>query len=149
MKVYLAGSISGESYEDVVIRINRKRIALEEMGYEVLNPMTSKKAIRTEIKLKSNGYGNPESTNHAIFGRDRWMVEQADILLVDLRGTPERVSIGSCFEMAWGFMLNKHIVLVMEDDSIHKHAFVLEGADIVFETMAEAYIYLDNLAKMR
>ena len=148
MKIYLAGAISGETYEDVVEKIEAKKYALQLMGYKILNPMTAKKAIRTEIKLKSHGYGNPESTNHAIFGRDRWMVEQADILLVDLRDTPDRASIGSCFEMAWGFAANKHIVLVMEKESIHQHAFVLEAADIVFETMAEAYLYLEALARM-
>ena len=145
MKIYLAGSISGQSYEDVVNLINEKRKTLQAMGYEILNPMAAKKAIRTEIKLRPKGYGNPESTNHAIFGRDRWMVSQADILLVDLRNTPERVSIGSCFEMAWGSMLNKHIVLVMEEESVHQHAFVLEAADIIFETLEDAFDYLAEM----
>jgi len=145
-KVYLAGPISGQSYDDVVAVINKKKSYLENLGYTVLNPMTAKKAIRTEIKLRSSGYGNPESTNHAIFERDRWMVENTDIIFVDFSSAEERVSIGSCMEMAWGSILGKYIVAVIPKGSVHEHAFVLEAADIVYETTEEALNYLEQFA---
>jgi len=148
MIIYLGGSISGKTYEETVANINDRKYRLQLMGYEVLNPMTAKKAIRNEVTLKSHGYGNPESTNHAIYGRDKSMVVRSDVLFFDLRGTKERASQGSCFEMAWGSFLNKHIVLVMEQDSIHQHAFVLEAADIIFDNIEDAYSYLEVFAKM-
>ena len=144
MKVYLAGPISGQSYADVVKMIDYKKGVLESFGYTVLNPMTGKKAIRTEIKLRSSGYGNPESTNHAIFERDKWMVSNTDVIFADFTDAGERASIGTCMEMAWGSLLGKYIVAVIHKDSVHDHAFLLEAADIVFETRESAIEYLEK-----
>lgn len=144
MKVYIAGKISGYGYDEVVDYFRRTADRLEKTGYETMHPMLGKDALRTEITLKSEGYGNPESTNHAIIERDRWMVENSDIILCNLSNT-SRVSIGSVMELAWAEYLHKLVIVVMEDTNIHRHAFILEAADVIFETIEEAFIYLENL----
>jgi len=142
MKVYLAGPISGQSYDAVEGIINQKRAILENYGYEVSSPLVSKTAVRTDVKLRAEGYGHPESTNHAIFERDRWLVENCDIIFVDFTDAGERASLGSCMEMAWGCMLDKYIVAVIPKGTVHEHAFLLEASDIVYETREEALKYL-------
>lgn len=144
MKVYIAGKISGYSYDEVTAYFRNAKKRLEKMGYKAFHPMLGKDALRTEITLKSEGYGNPESTNHAIIERDRWMVKNADIILCNLTKT-ERVSIGSVMELAWAEYLRKLVIVVMEGSNIHRHAFILEAAHVVFETMEEAYGYLESL----
>lgn len=144
MKVYIAGKISGYSYDEVVNYFKQTADRLEKIGYETMHPMLGKSALRTEIAMKSEGYGNPESTNHAIIERDRWMVENSDIILCDLT-MANRVSIGSVMELAWAEYLHKLVIVVMENSNIHRHAFVLEAADVIFETIEEAFVYLENL----
>jgi nucleoside 2-deoxyribosyltransferase len=146
MKVYCVHPISGTSAEEVFGYYERTKEALTELGYNVLTPMYGKGQLRTELEFKAHGYeNNPLATNRAIFGRDRWMVEQADILYANLLGAG-RVSIGSCFELAWGSDLRKQVVLVMEKDNIHRHAFVLEAATVIFEDEDSALAYLAALS---
>jgi nucleoside 2-deoxyribosyltransferase len=148
MKIYTAGPISGQSYDQVMKRYRGQVTSLQDMGYEVICPMTGKEYLRTELEFKAHGYDkHPVSTNHAIKERDRWMVGSVDIVLVDFTECAGIVSIGSVMELAWADELKKHTIVVMEEGNIHEHCFVLECADIVFRTMDEAYTYLADLAK--
>ncbi len=148
MKVYLAGPISGKGYDDVVNAYKEKAMILSTYGYEILCPMTGKTYLRNELEFKASGYANfPVSTNHAIFERDKWMVSNCDIILCDLSNSGDRISIGSMMELAWGSMLGKQIIVILPKENIHRHAFVLEAADIIFETDLEAYKYLEDLKK--
>jgi nucleoside 2-deoxyribosyltransferase len=144
MRIYLAHQITGLSYDVVRDYYGKLSERMYELGLEVLCPMTAKGTLRTEIEFKSEGYGTPVSCNHAIFERDQWMVRNCDIILADLTGM-ERASIGCCMEMAWASLLGKHSIVVMEKSNPHRHAFVLESADIVFETLDEAIDYLKLL----
>jgi len=146
MKIYTAGPISGQSYEQVMNRYQEQVKILRGIGYEVICPMTGKSYLRTELEFKAQGYEqHPVSTNHAIKERDRWMVGQSDIVLVDFSSCNGIVSIGSCMELAWADELKKHSIVVMDKDNIHQHCFILECADIVFSTLIEAYSYLKKL----
>jgi nucleoside 2-deoxyribosyltransferase len=147
-RIYLAGPISGKGYDEVVDLYREKSQYFSDIGYDVLCPMTGKTYLRTEINLKAHGYeGMPQSTNHAIFERDKWMVSICDVVIADLSNCGERISIGTVMELAWASMLGKHTVVVMQKDNIHQHAFVIESADIIFETMDEARKYLRSLVK--
>lgn len=107
--------------------------------------MTGKSYLRNEIEFKAHGYAdNPPSTNHAIFERDKWMVSTCDIVFVDLIGT-KSISIGCIMELAMGALLGKHTVVAMEEDNPHRHAFVLEAADIVYPNLVEALYYMEKL----
>lgn len=148
MKVYLAGPITGLSYEEVVESLHLAKEVLEGAGYEVLSPMTGKGHLRNEIEFKAEGYGNPLSTNHAIFERDRWMVQICDVILADFTNGRTRVSIGTVTEIAWGALLGKHVVAVLPtEDNIHRHAFVLEAADVIFPSREEALQYLEKFIR--
>lgn len=147
--IYLAGIISGKGYAEITADFGGRKAFLEDVGYKVLSPMTGKEHLRNETKFKSVGYpGSPVATNGAIVGRDNWMVDRADIIFVNLLGATDKVSIGCMMEMARGKKGEKLIVLVMEKDpkeNIHHHAFVLETADLIFETVEEALIELGKM----
>lgn len=145
MKIYLAGPITGKSYDEIVDAYMEKSAVLGACGYEILCPMTGKVYLRNEVKLAPHGYKYPVSTDRAIFSRDKWMVGQCDIVLADLSNS-DRVSIGTMMELAWASMLGKHTITVMAKENIHRHAFVLEASNIVFETYEEAVTYLKDLA---
>jgi nucleoside 2-deoxyribosyltransferase len=145
MRIYLAGPITGKSFDEVMSRYREKTSLLVDFGYEVLSPMTAKGGLKGENAFVSTGYSGPVANDHSIFGRDRWMVTQADVVLVDLSNAVT-VSIGATMELAWASYLNKHTVLVMQHGNVHDHAFVKEAADVRFGDMEEAYDYLRELS---
>jgi nucleoside 2-deoxyribosyltransferase len=150
--VYLAGPITGKSFDEVVSRYNEKRAILSDFGYQVLSPMTGKGHLRNTVEFGATEASYPKhpvSTNHAIFERDKWMVSQADIVLVDLSNSGDRISIGTTMELAWASFLGKHTVLILPLGNIHEHAFVLEAADIIFYDLEAAYDYLKELEAAR
>lgn len=145
MKIYLTKPMKGHSYEEVVGYYDEVQPILESQGWTVLNPMTGKSYLKGEKSFKGHNYTQSLSSDHAIFVRDRWMVRQADALLVNLLNTKD-VSIGTMFEMAWASD-EKHVVTIMDKDNIHWHAFVLQASHVVYETLGEALDYLAKLAK--
>ena len=150
MRIYLIHPISGLSYDDVVEYYNKAVDFFRTAGLEVLYPMTGKNYLRNEKKFRAEGYKkHPASTNHAIFGRDKWMVQSADILYANFVKATKDVSIGSVMELAMGKVLGKHTIVAMGKENIHRHAFVLEAADIIFETDEEAKEYIEKLSRGR
>jgi len=143
MKIYLAHPISGCSKFEVLAYYSNLYDELAEAGYEVLSPMKGKANIRVETEYRAHGYGEPVVTNHSIFNRDHWMVSQSDIVYADLTGA-KQVSIGTMMELAWASHMGKYVVLAMEKNNPHAHAFVFEAAHTVFPTSERAIEYLVN-----
>ena len=149
MRIYCCHPISGAPVKQVFGYYDEVVKTLEDMGYIVLSPMTGKGQLRTELEFCAVGYeGCPAASNHAIFQRDMWMVRQADLVYANLLNTT-RVSIGTMMELAWASLLGKHVIVAMEKDSYHRHAFVLEAASIVFEDHDSALDYLRQMAPRR
>lgn len=145
LKIYCIHPISGLTADEVFNYYERTHKLLAAANYDVFIPMFGKGNLRTELKFKTHDYRSPLSTNHAIYNRDKWMVNHADILYANFLGA-KSVSIGSMFELAWGSYLGKQNIVVMESDNIHRHAFVMEASTIIFETEEEAIDYLTKLA---
>jgi nucleoside 2-deoxyribosyltransferase len=145
MRIYLAGPITGKSFDEVMNRYKEKTSVLTDFGYDVLSPMTAKGGLKGVTTFLSTGYGGPVANDHSIFERDRWMVTQADVVLADLSNATA-VSIGTTMELAWASMLDKHTVLVMGEGNAHDHAFVKEAADVRFADLESAYDYLRELS---
>ena len=145
LKIYCVHPISGCSGEEVYDYYVDIKQKLDDIGYDVFVPMYGKSSLRTEKKFKAQDYRTPITCNHAIYTRDKWMVNQSDVILANFTGA-QHVSIGSMMELAWSSDKGKHVIVVMEKDNVHRHAFVLESANIVFETLEEALSYLEDLS---
>lgn len=143
MNIYLAHPISGLTSEETFKYFDNVSNLLGK-HFKVLSPMNGKDYLRNTGELKASGYKNPISNDHAIFQRDTWMVSQSDIVFCDFAGC-NKISIGCCMELAIASWLNKHTIVVMDKSNVHYHAFILESADIVFETFGEAYAYILQL----
>lgn len=144
LKVYLAGPITGLTFEEATLDFITRANQLRTLGYEVLHPFTGKAHLRNHVGAFLPSGHDSISSDHAIIERDRWMVSQANIIYMNLSGA-KRVSIGSMFELAWAHDRGAHTIVVMESDNIHQHAFVKEAADIMFSTTEEAFLYLESL----
>ena len=146
LSIYCVHPISGGSADEVFKYYEEIQKQLTVAGYNVYIPMFGKNSLRTELKFKAKDYRSPISTNGAIFKRDHWMVYQSDIIYANFLGA-KIVSIGSMFELSWASHMHKQVIIVMEKDNIHQHAFVLESATIIFETTEEAIDYLTKLSR--
>ena len=143
--LYLAHPISGltgnevfKYYDDICTILSK--------NYKILSPMIGKNYLRNNNKCIPNGYKNAISNDHSIFQRDTWMVNQSDVVFCDFTGS-KKVSIGCCMELAIASFLNKHTIIIMNEENIHNHSFILESADIIFDTFNEGINYLIELGE--
>lgn len=80
---------------------------------------------------------DPITSRKGILSRDFYDVSTCEVLFVNLLGAV-RVSVGTIFEMAWGYALHKQIVLVIEENSnCMDHDFVREVANYTVTTLEE------------
>jgi nucleoside 2-deoxyribosyltransferase len=142
-KVYLAGAISGATYEGCSSWRNFAVRSLAESGIRGYSPLRAKdylKAVNADSNIKAMQHtydGFAMSTSRAINSRDHWDVMTSDVILVNLLGAAI-VSIGTVMEIAWAHAYRKPTVLVMEKEgNIHDHPMVRESIGFRVETLEE------------
>lgn len=136
---------SGQNFEDVLQRFSSTSRLLKMYGFNVLSPLEGV-TPRTEVSAREHDTDyKPQMKNHAIVSRDRWYVQNADVVFVDLTGTT-RTSVGSVFEIAWAREFGKYIIAVTEPDDVnHRHAFILESVSVVFDNKEDAIQHLTEI----
>jgi nucleoside 2-deoxyribosyltransferase len=143
-KVYLAGPITGMTYEGCT---SWREYAIKELKkYDILgiSPMRCKEYLndgsREFLRLKPDE--RPLTSDKGIVTRDRWDVTQnCDIILANLLEA-KQVSIGTVFEYAWADMARKPIITVIESKgNPHEHPMVRETTGFRVETL-EKGLYL-------
>lgn len=137
-KVYLAGPMSGMSYEQANNWRKYAEDALRDVGIGALSPLRYKDALSNVDALAKF---IPESddkllTNAGILTRDYNDVSTSDALLINFEGATE-ASIGTVAEIAWAWILRKPIVIIMDDNNIHKHGFITQMAPLIAEDLDE------------
>lgn len=127
MKVYLVGPISGCTYKEAAGWRSTVTKAIEFYGYSVFNPMTGKDHLKDEDKIILSYEDHLMSKGDHIFQADLHRVRHSDILFCnfqDLKG----YTIGSFFELGYGYALNKAIIVVATDKMIVEHPFIKNSA---------------------
>ena len=128
--VYLAGPITGLSFGQATDWRLDARQALKKMSngqIESLDPMRHKDYLADETTLGDTYDERIMSSQRGIYGRDRFDCMRSDLLLVNMLGA-QRVSIGTCMEIAWASSKNTPVVLVMEEEgNPHEHAMLREA----------------------
>ena len=142
-KLYIAHPITGLSGREVIDYFNKVSGIFKDQ-FKILSPLSDKEHLYNDDLCQAHGYKDAVCNDHAIFQRDTWMVSQSDIVLCDLSGSTF-VSIGCCMELAIASHLHKHTIVIMDRENIHRHSFVLDAADIIFEDFNSAVMYLSKL----
>lgn len=142
--VYLAGPITGLTYDEGQ---DWREIAVEELadvGIEAYSPLRAKKHLRALGVLDNAGRPdsaylglNPLSEPQGITTRDRFDCMGKDMVLANFLGATT-VSIGTCIELGWADAARRPIVAVMEEDNIHRHAMVNTVAGFIVPTLEDA-----------
>ena len=124
-KVYLAGPITGCTYEGCTSWREFAKQELAKNNIVGVDPMRAKDYLASE-KCIGNDYDTPLSCARGIMTRDHWDCIRCDILFVNLLGAT-KVSIGTVMEIAWAWDNDVPVVLVMEKNNIHSHAMLSEA----------------------
>jgi nucleoside 2-deoxyribosyltransferase len=139
--VYLAGPISGLTFDGASEWRDRARDELRTYGIEALSPLRSKEYLRAlgelSPKCGREGKAGVLSLPRGIMRRDSFDVHRVSVVLVNLIGA-DRVSIGTAMEMAWAWRAHIPVVVAMEDTNVHRHAMLDQATDYRVETIEEA-----------
>jgi nucleoside 2-deoxyribosyltransferase len=144
MKLYLAGPITGKSWEEATEWRNWITQEIQPLGIQVYSPLRFKNYLSHLDKLDDSYEQFTLSTGKGITTRDRWDATRCDVLLVNFLNT-ERVSIGTVMEIAWADSKRIPIIVVMEPDNVHMHAMILESVGFIVKTLEEAVICIKAL----
>ena len=139
--VYLAGPIAGLNYAGAV---NWRAAAIADLaavGIKGLSPMRAKEYLRDvrefSADCQSEGIVNILSTPRSVMTRDRFDATRCDMMLVNFLGA-QRVSIGTCMEVAWADLKRIPIVCVMEAGNVHEHAMIDQALGWRVDSLVEA-----------
>ncbi len=111
-KVYLAGPISGLSYEGATDWRDEARAALLLSGIDCFSPMRHKKSLAGERAIMHDYPQHVLSNQRAIMTRDRHDTFSADCVLMNLTGVPD-VTVGTMMELAWADARRTPVVCVL------------------------------------
>lgn len=148
--VYMAGAITGLTYDGAQSWRDFAKVRLGSSGIKALSPLRSKEYLRGIPALtadcKEYGSLNVMSTPKGLTTRDRWDAMRCDVLLVNFLGC-EKVSIGTCMEIAWADATRTPIVCAMEaEGNVHEHAMVNECVGLRVTTLEEAIAVIIAMA---
>lgn len=128
--VYLAGPITGLTYDGANDWRDLARDMLADYGIVTLSPLRSKEYLKSAGTLGPGSYPQPLSTPQAITQRDRLDVRRCDLVLFNFLGA-QKASVGTCIEVGWADAYGKPGILLIEDTddpnrptNPHDHAMV-------------------------
>lgn len=130
-KVYLAGPISGQSYEGCVNWREQAKDILYQHEIDGYSPMRGKAYLTKEQEIQDSYSDYTMSSITGINVRDYNDCKTSNAVLVNFLGSGSKVSIGTVMEIAWARAFQIPIVIVMEKDNIHNHGMLTFGNIIV------------------
>lgn len=134
--VYMAGPITGCSYDGCTNWRNDFAKALSSYNVHCLSPMRNKDYLSKETNVAQQ-YDTPLSCEKGIYTRDKFDCCRCDLLVVNiLKATC--VSIGTMLEIAWANANDIPIILIMEDTNIHNHPMVRACCGFQVDTIAQS-----------
>lgn len=141
-QVYLAGPITGCSYDGCTDWREWAKTELSKAGIIGLSPMRAKDYLAKFETISGTGqeyqHMSPLSTSKGVITRDRFDTQRADIVLVNLLGA-KAVSIGTMMEFGWADSARRPIVCAMErEGNPHEHMMVSEAIGFRVATLEEA-----------
>lgn len=141
--VYLAGPITGLTYDDGQ---DWREYAKQQLAPEVdaFSPLRAKPYLRALGVLDNAGTPdsaylglNALSEPQGITTRDRFDCMGRSMVLVNFLGA-KTVSIGTCIELGWADAARRPVVIVMEEDNVHRHAMVNQIGGFIVPTLENA-----------
>lgn len=135
-KVYLAGPITGHSFQQITDWRNETKDFLSQHSIIGVSPLRGKEYLKKEESVKDNYPNHIMSSITGINVRDYNDVKEANALLVNFLDSRDKISIGTIMEIAWARAFQIPIVIVMEEHNPHNHGMLTFG-NLVVNTLEE------------
>jgi len=143
--VYLAGPISGLSYEGCTDWREYAKRVLAHAGFTGLNPLRAKDYLKDEgavadsyeQEMIEHPLAHVLSCSRGITTRDRWDCTRCDVVIANLIGA-EKASIGTAIEIAWADAARIPVIVVEEEGGVHDHAMIRECTGFRVKSLEEA-----------
>ena len=115
MKIYLAGPIEICSEDEILVWRNYVENKLKD-SYQIITP---------KYHLGSDS---------EIFENTRTNVEECDIVFAHLPKAinERRASYGTIFEVAYGHALKKRVIIISDDEFVHKHPVMNQISEMFY-----------------
>jgi nucleoside 2-deoxyribosyltransferase len=137
-KIYLAGPISGLTYDDAQDWRNKFSAAID-YRIECFSPLRGKDYLTKQGKLEGSYDEFPLFTDQGITTRDRYDCMGADLVVFYMLGATERVSIGTMIELGWADAMRRPAILIMEKEgNVHDHSMVRQTTHFRVDNMNDA-----------
>lgn len=136
--VYLAGPITGCSFEGCtdwrITAINK----LAPYGIRGLSPMRAKDYLKAEKEIVGSYEDKVMSCQRGIMTRDRYDSTHCDAVIVNFLGAT-KVSIGTVIEIGWTDLIRTPIICAIEPEgNPHDHPMIREAIGFRVPTLEEA-----------
>jgi nucleoside 2-deoxyribosyltransferase len=154
--VYLAGPITGLSYDEAVSWRHEviSRLGMTAPHVRCLDPMRAKQHLADLSEIGAFGHPGGLLGEHAVVTRDLWDVKRCDVVLMNLSGATA-ASIGCMVELGWAHAHGKFTVVVLPETertgrvgapgNPHDHLFVQELASAVVPSVDAAIAILETI----
>lgn len=138
--IYLAGAISGLSYDQATRWRQQVKECLSSEVYFVLDPMRNKEHLKSVPTITGSAGFDPLE----IYTQDIEDIDKSHALLVNLAGV---TGIGTPWEIGYAIAQGKEVILVADrDNSIRHHPFIqgarIKGDITLFHSLKLAINYL-------
>lgn len=138
--VYLAGPITGLSYNGCTDWREYADSKLKEWGFFGISPLRGKNYLSLEKNILDQYEKIVLSTQKGITTRDRFDVNSCDVMLANLLGA-QKVSVGTMIEYGWADAVRKPIITVIEKEgNIHDHSMLREITGYRVESLEEGLL---------
>lgn len=145
--VYLSGPITGADAEGICAWRSNTRNLLAS-GIAIIDPTRQVYDSRTYYNTESEPLELLRRADHGklVVNRNFSDIKSSSLLLANLVGAQERVSIGTCGEIHWAFSLNIPVVIARErTGNVHDHAMLNAIAMHVSETLDDACEFINQV----
>jgi nucleoside 2-deoxyribosyltransferase len=137
MKVYLAGPISGLTYDGAQSWRDTFREKIDPR-IQCYSPLRGKEYLKMRGPLEGSYDEFPLSTDQGITARDRFDCTGADLVVFNLLGAT-RISIGTMVEIGWADATRKPAIVIMEKKgNPHDYPMVRQIAQFRVDNLKDA-----------
>ena len=142
-KIYLAGPISGLTFDGAqdwrdYFTYEMAKLA-DPRDIACYSPLRGKEYLKMRGPLEGSYEEFPMSSDKGITTRDRDDCMGADLVVFNLLGATQRVSIGTMIEFGWADAARVPAVVVMEKEgNVHEYPMIREIAGFRLDNLADA-----------
>lgn len=146
--IYLGGPMSGLKWRDALEWRNKVE---EELCYQwrLISPVKQQLGQNLDELITVQTQNDNELLLHhtatGVTSQDEFYIDQSDWLLCYFLNAP-KVSIGTMWEMGYGWGKGKKILSVLEPNSIHDHPFVRRRSHVFTPSLTEAIQFFKAIA---